>query len=149
MKLKIKVLHPNAVVPSFAYIGDAGADLVLCEGGLLEPGQGKDFPVGIAVEPPLGYFFDIRPRSSTLRKRGLYVHPGTIDNGYRGPLYVYVRNENKSTVYVEEGARLAQMVLLPMVQPIIEVVEELGASDRGGAGFGSTGLRHTAQEAAS
>lgn len=139
MKLKVQRLHPAAVIPSFAFMGDAGADLVIVEGGLLDPGQARDFPIGIAVEPPLGYFFDIRPRSSTLRKRGLYVHPGTIDNGYRGPLYVYVRNENRNTVYVEEGARLAQMVLLPMVQPQIEEVEELGDSDRGGAGFGSTG----------
>lgn len=140
MKLLVKRLHPDAVIPDFKFIGDAGADLVLVEGGLLEPGQAKDFPVGISVEPPLGYFFIIHPRSSTLRKRGLFVHVGIIDNGYRGPLYIYVRNENGNAVYVEPGARLAQMILLPMVQPVIEEVAELGESDRGGAGFGSTGL---------
>lgn len=140
MKLKVKRLHPDAVIPHYAHIGDAGADLVLVEGGLLEPGQAKDFPVGLAIEPPLGYFYDIRPRSSTLRRRGLYVHPGTIDNGYRGPLYVFVRNDNRNAVYVEPGARLAQMVLLPCTQPVVEEVDELDGSDRGAAGFGSTGF---------
>lgn len=145
MKLRVKLLHPDAVVPSYAHMSDAGADLVLVEGAHLAPGQARDFAVGISVEPPIGYFFDIRPRSSTLRKRGLYVHPGTIDNGYRGPLYVYVRNDTEHTVYVEPGARLAQMVLLPYLQPVVEVVDELDDSDRGAAGFGSTGLGRPAQ----
>lgn len=140
MKLRVKLLHPEAVVPSYAHMSDAGADLVLVEGGHLAPGEARDFAVGIAVEPPLGFFFDIRPRSSTLRKRGLYVHPGTIDNGYRGPLYVYVRNDTAHVTYIEPGARLAQMVLLPYLQPVVEVVDELDGSDRGAAGFGSTGL---------
>lgn len=139
MKLLVKRLDPRAVVPKFQHMGDAGADLVITDGGLLEPGEGRDFPVGLAVESPLGYFFIIHPRSSTLRKRGLFVHVGIIDSGYRGPLYIFVRNDGKHTVHVEDGARLAQMILLPMLQPIIEVVEELSDSDRGGAGFGSTG----------
>lgn len=139
MKLKVKRLDPRAVIPQYVYMGDAGADLVLVEGGLLEPGEARDFPVGIAVEPPLGYFFLIHPRSSTLRKRGLFVHIGIIDNGYRGPLYIFVRNETKHTVHIEAGARLAQMILLPSVQPVIEEVDELAESDRGPAGFGSTG----------
>lgn len=139
MKLLVKRLDPRAAIPEYAFMGDAGADLVIIEGKLLEPGQGYDFPIGLAMEPPLGYFYLIHPRSSTLRKRGLYVHPGIIDNGYRGPLYVYVRNENKNTVHVEAGARLAQIIMLPMVQPQIVLVDELSESDRGGAGFGSTG----------
>ena len=139
MKLLIKRLHPDAVVPRYAFMGDAGADLVIVEGGLLEPGEAKDFAVGISVEPPLGYFFIIHPRSSTLRKRGLFVHVGIIDNGYRGPLYIYVRNDTKHTVFVEKGARLAQMILLPFVQPVVEEVDELRDTDRGAAGFGSTG----------
>lgn len=139
MKLKVKRLHPAAVLPHYAYLGDAGADLVIVEGGILSPGEARDFPVGIAVEPPIGYFFDIRPRSSTLRKRGLYVHQGTIDNGYRGPLFIYVRNDTAQDALIEDGARLAQMVLLPCVQPIVEEVETLDDSDRREAGFGSTG----------
>lgn len=139
MRLKVKILHPDAIVPAFAHLGDAGADLATVEEIELYPGQAKDIPIGIAVEPPLGYFFDIRPRSSTLRKRGLYVHPGTIDNGYRGPLFVYVRNDNHEPYYIEKGARLAQMVLLPCTQPVIEVVGDLDDTDRGAGGFGSTG----------
>lgn len=141
MKLKIKRLHPDAVIPSYAYLDDCGADLVVVEGGTLAPGEAKDFPIGLAVEAPLGYWFLIHGRSSTLRKRGLYINPGIIDNGYRGPLYVYARNDNSHTVVVEPGDRLAQMILLPYVQPVIEVVEELGETARGEGGFGSTGLR--------
>lgn len=140
MKLRVKRLDPDAALPSFSFMGDAGADLAVVEGALLDPGQAKDFSVGIAVEPPIGYFFIIHPRSSTLRKRGLFVHVGIIDNGYRGPLYVYVRNDTRHSVYVEKGARLAQMILLPFIQPVVEEVDELEQSDRGPAGFGSTGL---------
>ncbi len=139
MKLKVQRLDPDAVIPSFAFMGDAGADLTITEGGMLGPNEARDFPIGLSVEPPLGYFFIIHPRSSTLRKRGLFVHVGIIDNGYRGPLFIYVRNDNLYTVHIEKGARLAQMILLPMVQPVVEEVVKLGDSDRGEAGFGSTG----------
>lgn len=141
MKLKVKLLHPRAVVPQFAYFDDCGADLVVVEGGTLQPGEARDFPIGIAIEPPLGYWFLIHGRSSTLRKRGLFINPGIIDNGYRGPLYVYARNDTNGLVAVAPGDRLAQMILLPYVQPVIEVVDELGETLRGQGGFGSTGLR--------
>jgi len=141
MKLKIKRLHPDAVIPQYAHFDDCGADLVVVEGGVLGPGEAKDFPIGWAIEAPLGYWFLIHGRSSTLRKRGLYINPGIIDSGYRGPLYVYARNDNGHTVVVEPGDKLAQMILLPYIQPVIEVVEELGESLRGASGFGSTGLK--------
>lgn len=141
MKLKVQRLRPDATIPSYAHMSDAGADLVVVEGATIGPGEMIDLPCGLAVEPPLGYFYDIRPRSSTLRKRGLYVHPGTIDNGYRGPLFVFVWNITNQPVVVEPGARLAQIVLLPSVQPVIVEVDELEGSDRGVNGFGSTGLR--------
>lgn len=139
MFFKVQRLHPDAQVPHFAYPGDAGADLAVVEGAMLAPGEAKDLPVGIAVECPVGFWFDIRPRSSTLRRRGLYVHPGLIDGGYRGPLFIYVRNDSGGWVRVEKGERLAQMVFLPLVRPEAQVVDELEASDRGDGGFGSTG----------
>ncbi len=139
MKLLVKKLHDDAVTPEYAHPGDAGADLVVVEGGTLQPGEMRDFPCGIALEPPLGYFYDIRPRSSTLRKRGLLVHTGTIDNGYRGPLFVFAWNVSGQQVRVHKGDRLAQIVLLPCVQPVVEVVAELSDTNRGAGGFGSTG----------
>ena len=157
MNLKVRKLQPDAVMPAYAFPGDAGADLSVVEGGKLLPGEARDFPVGLAVEPPLGYWFLIHGRSSTLRKRGLFVNPGIIDNGYRGPLFVYVRNDNGGffgrllaaipglrrlapTVEIVAGDRLAQMILLPYAQPVIHEVAELGDSHRGESGFGSTGL---------
>jgi len=106
---------------------------------MLSPGQATDVATGIAVECPVGFWFDIRPRSSTLRKRGLYVHQGTIDNGYRGPIFVYVRNDNGHPVVIRAGERLAQMVFMPLVRPVLEERDELSPSDRGADGFGSTG----------
>lgn len=140
MKLLVKRLHPDAQLPAYAFPGDAGADLAIVEGGILAPGEARDFPVGIAVEAPLGYWFLIHGRSSTLRKRGLFVNPGIIDNGYRGPLFVYVRNDSPESVEIVVGDRLAQMLLLPYCQPVVEEVGELAGSARGAAGFGSTGL---------
>lgn len=141
MKLRVKRLHPDAILPEYSFPGDAGADLVLVEGGSLAPGEARDFAVGIAIEAPLGYWFLIHGRSSTLRKRGLFVNPGIIDNGYRGPLFVYVRNDTQQVVDIAPGDRLAQMLLLPYTQPIIEEVDELSESARGESGFGSTGLK--------
>ena len=158
MYLDIKQLTPDSVVPAFAFPGDAGADLVVTEGGTLLPGQARDFPCGISIEPPLGYWVLIHGRSSTLRKRGLFINPGIIDNGYRGPIYVYARFDGGGLLgrflasvpvlrrfapraTVEPGDRLAQMILLPYAQPVIRVVNELTPSARGESGFGSTGLK--------
>lgn len=139
MFCKIKLLHPDAVVPEFAYPGDCGADLSTVEEVTLEPGEGRDIPIGIAITPPAGYYVAIEPRSSTLRVRGLYVHPGKIDGGYRGPIFVYVRNDNPDPVVVEKGARLAQFIFARREGPKFVVVQELEPSDRGVGGFGSTG----------
>ncbi len=138
---RVKRLHPNAVMPHFKLDGDAGADLTCVEEYTLAPGEMKDIPVGLAVEAPVGMWYEIRPRSSTLRVRGLHVEPGTIDEGYRGPLYVFVRNENGHPVTIVPGDRLAQIVFHQRNRPVFEWAEELSASDRGEGGFGSTGLK--------
>lgn len=141
MRMLVRRLHPDAVLPVYAYPGDAGADLVVVEGAWLDPGEARDFAIGLAIEPPPGYWFLIHGRSSTLRKRGLFVNPGIIDSGYRGPLFVYVRNDTGGAVEIVPGDKLAQLLLLPYVQPAVVEVDELAPSARGVAGFGSTGAR--------
>lgn len=140
MLLRVKRLHADAVLPAYAYPGDAGSDLVLVESAILAPGEARDLAVGFAIELPIGYWALIQGRSSTLRKRGLFVNPGVIDNGYRGPLFVYVRNDTKEPVAIESGDRLAQLILLPYALPVVQEVIELSWSARGASGFGSTGL---------
>lgn len=139
MDLRVVLLHPDAVLPQYAYPGDAGADLSIIGSHWLEPNEGKDLPTGIKIEAPVGFWTRIVGRSSTLRKRSLWVNEGIIDNGYRGELFVYVRNVSASAVRIERGARLAQIILAPIVRPEIVAVDALSESARGTNGFGSSG----------
>lgn len=140
MWLRVKRLDERAVLPSFAYPGDAGMDLTIIEGATLGPGEALDLATGLAIELPLGFWGRITGRSSTLRKRGLLVNEGVIDQGYRGPLFVYVKNLNGSTKTIEPGDRLAQLIVAPIVRPEVVETEALGDSIRGSNGFGSSGL---------
>ena len=141
MMLRVKRLDPRAILPAFAYPGDAGMDLTVIEAVTLKPGEAADVPTGLAIELPLGFWGRITGRSSTLRKRGLLVNEGVIDQGYRGPLFVYVKNLNGRTQQVKPGDRLAQLIVAPLVRPQVMEVEVLGDSIRGDQGFGSSGLR--------
>ena len=140
VELRVKRLDPRAVVPFYVYAGDAGADLVVIEDVTVEPGQTVDIPTGWAIEPATGTYVRITGRSSTLRKRNLLVNEGIIDNGYRGPLFVCVKNLNGHPVQVKAGDRLAQIIVEWIVRPQVVEVEDLSDSDRGTNGFGSSGL---------
>lgn len=140
MILKVKRTDARAVLPSFAYPGDAGVDLTIVRGGIIEPHTGRDLPTGLRIELPEGYWGRITGRSSTLRKRGLLINEGIIDGGYRGELFIYCYNPNGAPIPVESGARLAQLILAPIIMPAIAEVDELAPSARGENGFGSSGL---------
>ena len=146
MKIKIKKLHPDAVVPSYAHEHDAGLDLhayLVVPRTFVFPGDVKVICTGIAVEIPPGYEGQIRPRSG-LAKRGLMIPnaPGTLDAGYRGEvavLFANIRPDDAAPLEIEHGDRIAQLVIAPVVRAEIEVVEELASSERGDRGFGSSG----------
>lgn len=140
MFLRVKRLHPDAVMPEFAYTGDAGMDLSVVEHVILGPGEASDLSTGLAIELPVGYWGRITGRSSTMRRRSLLVNEGIIDNGYRGELFVYVRNLNGHDVIIEPGARLAQLIVHEVVRPEVIEVEDLAPSHRGDKGFGSSGM---------
>lgn len=128
--------------PRFGYPGDAGLDLIV-EKDTVIPYQGfADVPHGISVQLPEGTWGLITGRSSTIRKRGLLVVNGVIDNGYRGPLFAAVQNLNPDgKVVVCAGERIAQLILFPLVTPGIYIkhVNALDGSERGEKAFGSTG----------
>ena len=124
---------------SRAYPGDAGFDLFCREEHWIGPGESVDIPLGVRVQLPGGWWGLLTGRSSTLRKRGLLVAQGVIDQGYRGPLYAYVRNMTEEMVRVRDGERLAQLVPLPLFPGTIELVEDLEDHERGVSGFGSSG----------
>ncbi len=134
-------LDEGAALPSRAYQGDAGFDLYAQDDILIPAGGFVDVPMGCAVQLPDGVWGLITGRSSTIRKLDLLVATGIIDTGYRGPLFAGVRSLRTDDYTVKRGERVAQLIPLPNVAESIHVtsVSVLAPSDRGEAGFGSSG----------
>ncbi len=141
MKLKVKRLSTQAIVPRYAHKGDAGLDLCAAEAVSLAPGQSLLVRTGIAIELPLGTEAQIRPRSGLALKHGITVlnSPGTIDQGYRGEIGVILINHGRAVFQAEIGSRIAQMVIKPVAIVEVEEISRLSETPRGLGGFGSTG----------
>ncbi len=147
-KIQLKILDPRLgrdfPLPEAATEGSAGVDLRACldEPLALEPGQTELIPTGMAIyiEDP-GLAAIILPRSGLGHKHGIVLGNlvGLIDSDYQGQLYVSCWNRGQETFRLEPGARLAQLVIVPVVQAKFEQVEEFVASSRGAGGFGHTG----------
>jgi dUTP pyrophosphatase len=135
-------LDDDAKMPTRGYAGDAGYDLYVQEDIVIGPDAFADVPMGCAVELPPGVWGFITGRSSTLRKHNLLVTTGIIDTGYRGPLFAGVKNLDFNRPFTaEKGTRLAQLIPLPNLADGMLAVEAqtLDPSERGTAGFGSSG----------
>lgn len=142
VKIKIKKLHPKAVVPTYGTEGAAGFDFYALEDVSILPNETKLIPTGIAMEIPLGYEIQVRPRSGMSLKTPFRVAnaPGTIDSDYRGECNVIGHNShNYHMLDIKKGDRIAQGVLSRVPQAEFEVVSELGDTVRGTGGYGSTG----------
>jgi dUTP pyrophosphatase len=107
----------------------------------LKPGERALIPTGLAFEIPPGWEIQARPRSGWAIKQGMTLMntPGTIDADYRGEVKIILVNLGQEPVLIQDQERIAQLVLCPVVQAEFVMVEELGGSDRGAGGFGSTG----------
>jgi dUTP pyrophosphatase len=137
----VRRLRPDATLPHRAYDGDAGFDLVACDGAVLGPGERAVVSTGIAVEIPEGYAGFVQPRSGLAAKHGIGVvnSPGLIDAGYRGEVRVVLVNTDRSEPFVvEPGMRIAQLVVAPVAAVRLVEVEQLAGSERGARGFGSS-----------
>jgi dUTP pyrophosphatase len=123
--------------------GAAGADLYAApaEPIVLEPGERRAVPTGIAIELPEGYEGQVRPRSGLALKQGLTVlnAPGTIDADYRGEVQVLLVNMGRERCELQVGDRIAQLVVAPVVRAEWAFCESLPDSCRGAGGFGHTG----------
>jgi dUTP pyrophosphatase len=110
---------------------------------VLEPGQRRLVPTGIALAIPAGYEAQVRPRSGLALKRGLTLanSPGTVDSDYRGEIGVIMVNLGQDPVTVQRGDRVAQLVVQRVPEVVLTEVEALPESDRGPGGFGHTGTR--------
>jgi len=130
-------------VPTYATPSAAGADLraSLTSSVTLEPGDRRLVPTGISVAIPAGWEGQIRPRSGLSINKGVTLlnSPGTIDSDYRGELKVILINLGEKAVVIEPGERIAQLVISRSTTVDFKQVEKLPPSNRGTAGFGSTG----------
>ena len=141
IEVAVRRLRDDAVLPVQAYPGDAGLDLVACEGTRLAPGRRAVVPTGIAVEIPEGYAGFVQPRSGLAARHGIAIvnSPGLVDSGYRGEIRVVLLNTDPDTEFVvEPGMRIAQLVVAPVASVQLVEVDELAASERGARGFGSS-----------
>lgn len=139
VQLKLDTTNGFPQTPTIAYTGDAGYDLYVSRSAIVGKGLVKDIHTDISIRLPEGYFARIVGRSSTLRKRGLIVNEGIIDNGYTGELFVCVYNTGEDSVLVHPGERLAQLIIQPIVQVQFNLVDCLPETQRGENGFGSSG----------
>ena len=142
-QIRVKKLHPKAILPAYGSAEAAGADLYACleEAVTVAPGASAWIPTGIAMEVPLGCAGLIYARSGLACKRGLAPanKVGVVDSDYRGQVVVVLHNHSAEPQTGNHGERIAQMVITPVVTWPYTEVEELTDSDRGAGGFGSTG----------
>lgn len=144
VSVRIVKLSPNAVLPEYAHPTDTGADIVAIGTTTIKPKETKIIKTGLAVAIPSGYEIQIRPRSGLSLKSPLRIAnaPGTIDSEYRGEIGIIMTNISDEEYTIKKGTKIAQMVIAPTPKIVWEEVsseEELGATDRGKGGFGSTG----------
>lgn len=146
MRVNIKKLHPDAVIPTYAKHGDAAMDLYTPELGVADKHGNMVYKTGVAVEIPEGYVGLIFPRSSISKTNHmLRNHVGVIDSGYRGEIMLKFgwfsqgsAGKENPPVY-EKGDRIGQLMLVPYPQIEFVEVDSLSDSDRGSGAFGSTG----------
>ena len=154
MKLKAKILDKRAMLPNYAKRGDAGLDLYVLEDTFIAAKTTAAVKTGLAFEIEEGYEMQIRPRSGislngcpvliannveiTLNPR---VILGTVESGYRGEIAIITENPYCMEITIPKGTKLAQGVINKIERAEIEIVNELGNSERGGNGFGSTGIK--------
>lgn len=136
-------------LPAYESKGAAGADLRAnfpavgrADGVTLAPGERALIPTGLRLEIPEAFEVQLRPRSGLALKHGITLpnSPGTIDSDYRGALGVIVMNAGQDSFHIAHGARIAQMIVAPVVQAEFSLEEDLSKTLRGAGGFGSTGV---------
>jgi dUTP pyrophosphatase len=142
MRIRIRKIHPAAILPAYAHgpSEDAGMDLCSVEEAVLEPQVPRLVATGLAVEIPPGYEAQVRPRSGLALRHAIAMPnaPGTIDPGYRGELRVILVNLGREPYTIRAGDRIAQMIVA-RYESVEWVEDDLADSLRGAGGFGSSG----------
>ena len=141
MKVLFRKIDADAKLPAYAHPGDAGMDVCSVEDAVIGPGERRLVKTGLVMMLPPDAEAQVRPRSGLALKHGVTVlnTPGTIDAGYRGEVGVILANFGSEPYKVEKGARIAQIVVAPVVRAEIAETTETDETARGAGGFGSTG----------
>lgn len=143
MTLRVRRLNASAQLPERAHDGDAGYDLRALEPGTLVPGERASVGTGIALALPPGHAGLVTARSGLAIRHGIALvnAPGIIDEGYRGEIRVVLINTDRTDVFSwDAGDRIAQLVIVAVALPGVVESDDLGVTDRGVGGFGSSGL---------
>lgn len=143
--VKVQLISDGARLPVYGSSQAAGADLCACLGNqslTIEPHRWAMVPTGISIALPEGYEAQVRPRSGLAAKKGITVlnSPGTVDSDYRGEVKVILINHSDESFVINDGDRIAQMVIERHETASFEVVASLDETQRGAGGFGSTGI---------
>lgn len=144
LAVNVTLLDPDLPAPAYAHDGDAALDIRSTVDGALQPGERALVPCGFALELPEGYAALVLPRSGLAAKQGVSVvnAPGLIDSGYRGEIKVCLINHDSDQVFCfRRGDRIAQLMIIPVPSVHLNLVDSLSISNRGTAGFGSSGLQ--------
>lgn len=140
MKLKIKKLKQDAILPNYAKEGDVGLDLYAMEDFVVQPMEHVRIWHGFALEFPNGYAAIVKDKGS-ISSAGLHQMGGVFDAGYRGEYNTHLVNLSDKEYKIEKGDKVSQIVILPVEIAEIEEVDELSESERGEGRFGSTGRK--------
>ncbi|MBO5643323.1 MAG: dUTP diphosphatase [Kiritimatiellae bacterium] len=142
IKFGFKLIHPDAVLPSYAHESDAGMDVRSVDDLVIPPGGRALVHTGLVANLPLGTEIQVRPRSGLALKHGVTVlnTPGTVDSGYRGEIGVILANFGDQDFVVSKGDKIAQFVIATVTQAEVFCVSDVEETDRGDGGFGSTGV---------
>ena len=134
----------DLLLPTYESPGAAGMDIAaaITADIVIAPGARHAVPSGLAIAVPAGHEVQIRPRSGLALRHGVTVAnaPGTIDSDYRGEVKVILINLGEAPITISRGMRIAQMVVAPVIQASLLLVDTLDSTERGGGGFGSTGI---------
>lgn len=137
MKMKV-MLDPGAKMPTRAHEADAGYDLYSTHDAVVFGNDSEKFDTGVHVEIPAGYVGMLKSKSGLNVKCNI-TSEGVIDSGYTGSICVKLYNHGENPVYIKMGQKISQLVILPIITPELELVDQLEETERGTGGFGSSG----------
>ena len=139
-------ISKNAETPEYILKSDVGFDVKAIENVSLFPLEQKAVRTGIAIEIPEGCVGLVRDRAGIVQKMNVHTVAGTFDSGFRGEVSIMLVNMNDTTIEIEKGMRMAQIILIPIVKAKIKEVKKLSDTERGEKGFGSTGMKEIVKE---